>query len=99
MSLDFPYTCPVIDKALEMIKNEIDYYVGEEANDGLYRDIAEHVEEIRKTNEEMRGQADLQIDKLEEELGEVYSTLEDKNEECEGLEDELESLQRAIAIA
>lgn len=100
MGLDFPYTCPKIDKSISMAKDTIkaflkDYiielspFVSEiKANElssdwggQIYNEISECFETVRETNEDLRNQAEYQIETLESEICDLKSQIDDlKNE-------------------
>ena len=96
MGLDFPHTCPKIDRAISEAKDTIidylkDYitdlcpYISDEkANElskdwgtDLYDKISDRFEAIRETNDDMRRQADYQIDDLECEIDNLKSEIKE----------------------
>ncbi len=79
--LDFPYTCQDIDKEIEYLK--MNY--GEEEYKDILADCIEAMENVRKTNEEMREVAERQlrekenkIEELNNEIKYLTRSLEDK---------------------
>ena len=74
-SLDFRYTCSEIDQAIESVKNDcrstIDHHFPSRSEDEreemlqvLIQDITPYFETIRSLNEQMRAQAEYQINNL-----------------------------------
>ena len=96
MGLDFPHTCPKIDKAITEAKDTIidclkDYItdlcpylpddkvleLSENWGSDLYYKISDCFEATRETNEDMRKQADYQIERLESEIEDLKSEIKE----------------------
>lgn len=110
MSLDFEYTCPKIDAAIEManhhfdevVKSLIDRLPIEEQQDILndtYQEfdyIKDQFEELRTLNEDMRSAAEKQIDDLNDELSEARDEIDDLKKQIEELENEKDELKSQL---
>lgn len=111
MSLDYPYTCPQIDRVISGIEEEIEEwfeyiteYVKEDDRDNIPNwvkrvsdDVVAHVEDIRKINSDMRDAADKQIKTLQEEIEDLEDDLENKGSTIEALEDRIDRLEETIS--
>jgi len=119
MSLDFPYTCPDIDRSLSGIKSDIDselidmiteccpllpeFKLNEFVKpyiESLYERFSESFEAVRSLNDDMRSQAELQINALQadnEQLLEDVRILEEEKQDLvydiNKLKDEIEDLK------
>lgn len=97
-----------ITDAKESIKNHLDdlleescpLFQGDAKNNfiegyanSLYDDISHIFEGVRSTNEEIRKEADAQIDRLEQEKAEVEGDRDDANARGEELEEELSKIE------
>ena len=96
VQFDYPNTCPKIDRAITIARNQIERfldYLLEEAcplikvthrkqlasdyADRLYESLEDVFEETRRTNEDMRREADRQIDDLMNEVSNLEFDLRD----------------------
>jgi len=119
MSLDFPYTCPDIDRSLSGIKSDIDselidmiteccpllpeFKLNEFVKpyiESLYERFSESFEAVRSLNDDMRSQAELQINAIQadnEQLLEDVRILEEEKQDLvydiNKLKDEIEDLK------
>jgi len=112
MPLDYSYTCPTIDSAIEDIKDVIRDVVtctaeefGGDYDEAHARNYANElirhyeatltnaIEEIRRTNEDMRSEADTQIDDIKDELSESDDKVRLLEEEIESLKQLLDELE------
>ena len=100
--LNFPQTCPDIDKSLKVIHAEIAYHIDDlirQINDSeytpeiyekyvnwLYDAVASEVEEVRQTNSKLRDAAESQLSQMQEEI-------DDLKDETYSLGKEIDRLQ------
>ena len=78
--------CPLLegDKKASFIKGYADQ---------IYDDLEGNFEGVRRSNEDMRSEADRQIDKLEDRVSELEADIEDKEAQIGILESELEAVE------
>lgn len=110
--LEFPHTCPTIDKALNEIEFEVDRTVNsilsedyENAKTDLHIDLCHSVmdaicgavERVRTSNQDIREAAEKQITELSDELSEAIITIDDSNKYIETLEREVADLKYEAA--
>jgi len=97
--LDFPHTCPTIDKALRsagwIIDRELEILYGTEIDRSklsrtIYREIESIFEDVRATNVEIREAADSQISALENEVDSLRDEVNELSARVEELERELD---------
>ena len=119
MSLNFPYTCPDIDRSLSGIKSDIDSELVDMITEccpllpefklnefvkpyieSLYERFSESFEAVRSLNDDMRNQAEIQINALKadkEQLLEDIRILEEEKKDLvydmNDLRDEIENLK------
>lgn len=77
--LDFNNTCPIIDESIKKLKEIIRDAIDQQMDtivDAVYDNLNSEFEKVRTTNEDMRKQADYQI----EELTCIIDNLESKNQ-------------------
>ncbi len=119
MSLDYGYTCSIIDdnekdlkaeieSALINIINEFCPYVDEtdkqvvmEINnrtERLYDTISYLFENVRRTNEEMREQANRQISELENKIDEYKEDISDLEKNVNNIEQQLNKYEDDIRL-
>jgi chromosome segregation ATPase len=72
-------------------KDIIDGYV-----DYMYRDVEDYFENVRSTNEDMRKEADHQINRLEDDLCEANGAVEDCESRIAELERQIDHLEDQV---
>jgi gas vesicle protein len=99
VGLDYPNTCPKIDKAISSARHQINSFLddlldeacpllpkrvraelAESYADTLYGQLEDIFEETRRTNEDMRREADSQIESLKDEISGLEHELKNARE-------------------
>lgn len=107
MTVDFPWTCPAIDKIRSGLIQDVVYMVREVADNATDPDyflddsvheitttISGAIEDLRTLNIELRAAAEKQIDNL---VKDFDDKLDDANQEIADLGDEVEQLRKRVA--
>ena len=71
--------------------------ISEGLSDDLYRDVETSFEECRSTNDDMRKQAEYQIDELEKRIENLEWQLDDMTNEISSKDQEIESLNEELS--
>jgi len=80
----------VIDDVCPLLEGEVKDDLVKSYADDIYNEFGGNFENVRKTNEEMRSEADRQIGELQDEVGELRSEIEDLRYQLEN--------ERALAV-
>jgi len=78
----------IIDDICPLLEGDVKYDIVKSYADNIYNEFEDNFEGVRKTNEEMRSQADRQIIELQDEVDELRSKIEDLKYQ---LENEMET--------
>lgn len=103
MGFDYRYTCPTIDSNIKSIRQDLQNALGDlfneygiipaddttEIADSFYMSFIQYaIENIRETNEDIRKEAEKQIDKLETEIIMLKDEINELKSDIARLEDE-----------
>ena len=91
------YLSDMLDECNPMMEGEQkELFIKSYAND-MYRDFENNFEGVRKVNEDMRIEADRQIERCENDLGGIRVELEEVNIEVDSLHEQIRELESEIS--